>query len=64
MFSGTLRENFNPEDTLSDATTIWYAIKFCHYSEFVRNLNDYVIDGGDNFIIGVRQLLCLAMTVL
>ncbi len=63
MFFGTLRENLDPEDTLSD-TTIWHAIKSCHCSEFVIGLGDDVIDGGVNFSVGARQLLCLAKAVL
>ncbi len=63
MFSGTLRENLNPEDTLPDAD-IWRAVRSCHCSEFVESLDNNVADRGGNYSIGVRQLFCLTRTVL
>ncbi len=63
MFSGTLWENLDPEDILSD-TTLWHAIKSCHCLEFVIGLGDDFIDGGVNFSVGAHQLLCLARAVL
>lgn len=66
LFSGTIRENLDPNFLKSDSQ-IWKALKECHMEEKVMNLGGLdveVEEQGQNFSIGERQLFCLARALL
>ncbi|KAL2613213.1 hypothetical protein R1flu_024905 [Riccia fluitans] len=67
VFEGSLRSNLDPFDKHTDHE-IWKALEKCHLADAVRSkrekLNATVSQGGDNWSVGERQLLCLGRALL
>lgn len=71
LFTGTLRKNVDPFDEYSDkaimnslkAVTIWTQIGNEDMTEQQR-LQFEITDGGSNFSLGQRQLICMSRSIL
>ncbi|CAN4113549.1 unnamed protein product [Withania somnifera] len=67
LFQGTVRSNIDPLEQYSD-DEIWKSLQRCQLKDVVaakpEKLDSLVVDSGDNWSVGQRQLLCLGRVLL
>eukprot|EP00257_Ricinus_communis_P028133 XP_025015547.1 ABC transporter C family member 3 isoform X3 [Ricinus communis] len=67
MFEGTVRSNLDPLEEYTDEQ-IWEALDKCQLGDEIRKkekeLDSTVIENGENWSMGQRQLVCLGRVIL
>ncbi|KAL6874374.1 hypothetical protein ACP4OV_013394 [Aristida adscensionis] len=67
LFEGTVRGNLDPLNEYSDQR-VWEVLDKCHLGDLVRQnpkkLDSAVVENGENWSVGQRQLFCLARVLL